>query len=423
MKIEIVAIGDEILLGNTVNTNAAFLSKELQKLGFCVTGHTVLSDNETSLKKGLKDAIEESDLVIATGGLGPTFDDKTKKVAAELFDISLEYDEDLAAELFQKFEENKYKKEQATIPKGAVILKNKIGTAPGFIFEKDSHVLILLPGVPHEMEEMFFSSLVEFLKKRFKLKSKIFYDSLNICLKKEDDVEPWLERLRDLNKEVDIGIYPQLAMVKVGFSCKEEDEKKAKDKILPLKKILEKEFKDYIFPSEKGDLAEALRDSFILKGKSLALAESCTGGAISSALTALPNTSLYYLGSIVSYSSDLKKNILHVKEKTIEKYGAVSLETVSEMVKGLFDITSADYALSISGIAGPGGGTALKPVGTVCFALGERGKLIDKGIISIPVNKAHPSFEDRSFIIKYSVSFALSLIWVRINHNLTYFSS
>lgn len=423
MNIEIIAIGDEILLGNTINTNASFLSKELHKLGFCVNRHSVLSDDEISLRKGLEESLNSFDLVIATGGLGPTFDDKTKKVAAELFNLPLEYDETIASELFEKFEENKYKKEQATIPKGAIILKNRIGTAPGFIFEKDNHLLVLLPGVPYEMEDMFFSYLVSFLNKRYQLKSKRFYDFVNICLKKEDDVEPLLETLRAADKEVDIGIYPNLATLRVGFSCFAESEKKAKEKILPLKSRVEKEFKDYIFPSEKGDIAEAVRDIFIQRGKTLVLAESCTGGAISSALTALPNSSLYFLGSIVSYSSDLKKNILRVNEKTLEKHGAVSVETASEMVKGLFDITNADYALSISGIAGPGGGTTIKPVGTVCLALGERGKVIDKGVIHIPAGKVGPSLGERSFIIKFSVSFALSLVWVRINHNLTYFST
>ena len=431
MNIEIIAIGDEILRGNIVNTNAFFLSKELKKQGFAVTKHTVLPDDEVSLKNGITEALSRNELIIATGGLGPTFDDKTKKVVSDIFGYQLEYDEILAQELFDKFEKNKYKKEQALVPKGAIVLKNRLGTAPGFIFEKDKHIIILLPGVPYEMEDMFYSYIVDFLKMKLKLKKKVFQENVNICLKKEDDIEPVLESLRDLNRDIDIGIYPYLSFIKVSFTVQEEDELKAKGLIAPLRKKLESAFKEYIFPSDKESLEEAVRDIFIEKKKTLALAESCTGGAIASAITSLPNSSCYFLGSIVSYANELKKNILHVNEITLSKYGAVSTECVQEMIKGIFDLTNSDYALAVSGIAGPKGGSEEKPVGTVYFAIAERGKNIDRGVLHIPIpfNKELKSNYlqgnadlVRSFIIKYCVSFALSLLWVRINHNLTYFT-
>jgi nicotinamide-nucleotide amidase len=415
MKIEILAIGDELLSGNTLNTNATFLSRELKKMGLRVDRHLVLSDEESALKEGLKEVLERSDLVIATGGLGPTEDDRTKRVVAKLFHLELEYHQDLAEMLFQKFEKNKYKKEQAFIPKGALILTNEIGTAPGFILEKDNKILVLLPGVPYEMEKMFFSSLKSYIKKKFDIKMKVFEELVAICLKKEDEIEPILENLRKRDRKVNIGIYPSLSGIKVSFTVEENDEKSANKRIEPLKKELEKAFAPYIFSSEGIlDLPEAIKNIFIQKGKTLTLAESCTGGAISSTLTVLPNTSGYLLGSIVSYSNELKKNILHVPESILKEFGAVSPETATYMVKGIFDLTSADYALSVTGIAGPGGGSIKKPVGTVCFALGERGKKIDAGKVSIP--------GDREFIIKYSVSFALSLLWVRISHNLTHFT-
>jgi nicotinamide-nucleotide amidase len=415
MKVEIIAIGDELLYGNVINTNAAFLSKELKKMGLKVNRHLVLSDEETSLAEGLKESLGRDDLIIVTGGLGPTEDDRTKKVAAALFHLELEYNHNLAEDLFQKFGENKYKKEQALLPRGALILKNEIGTAPGFIFEKDQKALILLPGVPYEMEKMFFSYLPSYIKRKFDLKAKLFEESLSICLKKEDDIEPILENLRQRDEKVNIGIYPSLAGIRVGFSVEEKDEKSAKARIAPLKQELEKAFSRYVFFSENGsyELTEAIKDIFIQKGKTLALAESCTGGAISSALTALPGTSSYFLGSVVSYANELKENVLHVPEKILKEFGAVSRETASHMVKGIFEITSADYALAVSGIAGPNGGSLKKPVGTVCFALARRGEKIDSGQIHIP--------GDRNFIIKYSVGFALSLLWVKISHNLSYF--
>lgn len=414
MEIEIIAIGDEILFGNVVNTNASFLSRELKKLGYKVSEHKAISDDEKKIKQSIELALKDFDLVIMTGGLGPTFDDKTKKVASSFFGMELQKDETLANDLYSRFEKNKYKTEQALVPKGAIVLKNSIGTAPGLIFEKEAKSLILLPGVPHEMEQMFYEYLIKYLLDRFKLKKKIFQTNVNICLKKEDDVEPLLERLRKMDKSVDIGIYPSFATLRVSFAVEGQDEKEALNKILPLKKILEKEFEKYIFPSEYDTIQEAIRDIFISKKKTLALAESCTGGAVASSLTCLCNASLFLLGSVVSYSNEFKEDILKVSKNTLKDKGAVSNETVEEMVEGLFKITKADFSLAISGIAGPGGGSEKKPVGMVCFAIGQRGKKIDSGTIHLS--------GDRAFIIKYSVGFALSLLWVKINHNLTYFS-
>lgn len=411
MKIEIVAIGNEILCGNALNTNATFISFQLKKQGYAVSGHSVFSDNANILQKKLLEALKRSDVVIATGGLGPTGDDTTKKAAAKLFKRKIIFDPIFAKRLFKKYGKNKYIEMQADVPENTLILKNEIGTAPGFIFEDKKKALILLPGVPFEMEKMFLPAL-KYIQKKFPLKEKIYQDELSFCLLKESDIEPVLEDLRKIDADVEIGIYPSLSQIRVCFTTKARNQRKAFLKINKLKKILEKKFKEYIFYPHQ--IEEAIKDIFISKKKKLALAESCTGGSIAAALTQISGSSKYFLGSIVSYSNELKKNILNVSENTLNIKGAVSLETVEEMVQGLFKITDADYALAISGIAGPLGGSAEKPVGTVCIAIGERGGKIDLGTFQ--------AFGDRELIIKYCVRFALSLLWVRIGADLTYFN-
>lgn len=413
MKIEILAIGDEILFGDVINSNAAYLSKELQKEGYVVDRHTVISDDFSILKKGIQEILKRSDLIIATGGLGGTQDDRTKEVVANLFKRKLILDKKLLKDLCKRYIDTgfiptdalKFLKSQSYLIQGAHILKNERGTAPGYIIvlEKNKKMFILLPGVPIEMRALF-SKAIPFIKKKF-IPKRIFRETLNICLKKEVEVEPYLEKLQ--NKKLNIGIYPNFATTRVSFTSSD------KNILQKAKNNLSKNFKEFIYKSEKGSIAEAVQNSFILKKKRLALAESCTGGAIASAITQIPGSSEYFLGSFVSYSNDFKKNILKVSNDTLKTYGAVSLQVVDEMVQGVLSLTEADFALAVSGIAGPSGGSLEKPVGTVAFAVQQRGKKIDKGILHLT--------GDRELIIKYSTSFALSLIWVKIESNLTYF--
>lgn len=405
MKIEILTIGDELLFGDINNSNSVFLAQELKKSGYKVDRQTSLSDDPIKLKEGLKEILTRSDLVIATGGLGPTKDDNTKKIAADLFARELVYDRALAEDLFKRFEKNQYIESQAFIPDGSLILKNERGTASGLILEKEKKTLILLPGVPVEMEHLFISALA-FIQKKFPLKDKVFREFVNICLKKEIEIEPFLDEIRK-KENIEVGIYPEFFTTKVALTSEN------REALLRAKKSLNEKFAKYLYSSKSGKLAEAIKDLFISKKKTLALAESCTGGAIASAITFIPGSSAYFLGSFVSYANEFKKDILHVSEKTLKEHGAVSPQTVEEMVEGVLRLTKADFALAVSGIAGPGGGSIEKPAGTVVFGFKERGETLDKGIIHL--------FGDRELVIKYSVSFALSLIWVRISSNLTFF--
>jgi nicotinamide-nucleotide amidase len=409
MYVEIIAIGDEILSGNITNTNAGFLSFELKKLGYETLKHTVLSDDETLLKEGIKNALKREGLVITTGGLGPTYDDRTKKTIAEFFNMPLEYDSSVGEDLKRRFRRNRFIESLAYVPKGTIVLKNEIGTAPGFIFESEKNSLILLPGVPYEMKKMFSSYVISYLKKKY-IPEKIYQEEIYIFLLSENEVEPFLEELRFLEKEVKIGIYPYFAHLKVSLTSKSKEGLK---KINFLKEKLKKKFKEHFCDFEIESIEGALKKELIDRKRKVVFAESCSGGALAASMTALSEASLYFLGSFVCYSNELKKDILGVSESTLERKGAVSKETVEEMVLGVFERTKADYAVAVSGIAGPGGGSEEKPIGTVFVAIGERKGKIDSGCIHVS--------GDRGFVIKYVVNFVNTLFLLRLKKNFFYF--
>lgn len=394
MKIEIVAIGNEILSGKVLETNSNFISKNLIKNGYRTSCVKVVSDDRDVLKKELAESLRKNDIVITTGGIGPTEDDRTKDAVASLYDKEFFYDKKIGEDLKKRGFPEEVVKEQAKVFKGGICLKNDIGSAPGFIIE-EKKVLIVLPGVPYEMEKMFLEVL-KYLKRKI-LGKKFYQKIIKICLLSENEIENFLRKLRKKYPFIEIGIYPSLEKVEVIFSS--------------LKKIdlaileFEKEFKEYIFEEET--LQEAVRNIFIEKKKKLAIAESCTGGALASAVTRFEKASEFFLGSIVSYSNDWKKNFLKVSENTLKEMGAVSMETTEEMVKGLFSFTKADYGIAVSGIAGPKGGSKKKSVGTVCISFGKRDKIYS-GIIKIS--------KDRRFVINYSVYFSLGLLYLMMKN-------
>ncbi len=360
MNIEILAIGEEVLKGFTVNTNAAFLSKELDTRGYKVTRHTVISDVPEVIEESITDAFRRSNIVITTGGLGPTSDDLTSAILAKIF------------------------------PNHASHLNNSLGTAKGFAFSEQGKTIIALPGIPREMEAMFLLEAVPFLTKHNPLKEKQYIEDTYFAILSENPVDSYLSSLK-LEKGIEVGLYPSLGVLHVAFSGKE------RLKLIAAKEKVKAEFKNHFFDSETGSLEEAVHKMFISKKKTLALAESCTGGSIAKRLTSLPGSSEYFLGSIVSYSNELKENLLHV---TLDENGEVSLEAVTQMAKGVLECTSCDYALAVTGIAGPAGGSDEKPVGTVYLALAERGKEVIAG-------RFKAMGRNRSWIIEYTTNFCL----------------
>ena len=344
MSIEIVAVGNEVLRGQVINTNAAFLSRRLTEEGWNVACQTTLPDQISLLTLGLEEALSRSSVVIATGGLGPTLDDNTAGCAQEHF----------------------------THPPKPIA--NSVGSAPGLLFEEGKKVLILLPGIPQEMEPMFEEGVLPYLKKHLPVSQQMHRESLYFFLLRENDVDPLLRKLQE-KYHLDIGIYPSYSALSVVLRGMNKNE------VIAAKAEIAEAFKASLLPAAK--LEESLSHWMTKHHQTLALAESCTGGFMASQITMLAGASEYFLGSIVAYSNHLKEKLLNVSPATLKKHGAVSPETVEEMWKGLLEKTGADYGIAVSGVAGPTGGSAEKPVGTVFYALGKRGEKPEIGTLHL----------------------------------------
>jgi nicotinamide-nucleotide amidase len=369
MSIEIVAIGDEVLAGIAINTNAAFISAELSSAGWEVARHTVLPDNPHIMEQELAAALERSFIVLVTGGLGPTCDDFTRSVVAKLFGSPFHYDETIAADLKRRYGEGLLSlKDQATVPTLAKVLPNPVGTAPGLIFSRGEKRMILMPGVPPEMRPMFTDHVLPYLLPILSKTKKLFSEQIHICLLPENRVDPLLRTLKEEYPGLGIGIYPGYGTLTVALKAE------TKEQLVAPKKRLVEAFHTNVFPAASGKIEEALHSELRQRKQTLACAESCTGGMIAEKLTTLPNASDYFLGSVVAYSNSLKQQLLFVSEDTLQTKGAVSGEVVVEMLSGILKQSGADFGIAVSGIAGPSGGTPEKPVGTIWAAYGQRGK-------------------------------------------------
>jgi nicotinamide-nucleotide amidase len=371
MSIEIIAIGDEVLKGITLNTNAAFIAKALSHLGYLVSQHTVLPDDPEILVAGLEAALERASLVIATGGLGPTCDDITQEAAAKLFTQE---------------------------PK---LLDNRIGSAKGLIFSAKGKTLALLPGVPQEMKPMFENEFIPILPDYLKLEKKLISELVHFGSLSENQVDPMLRKMKAQHPEMDFGIYPGYGILSVRLtSSKKED-------IEDCKAELQKAFADLLFEDSEGKLEHAVHTLFLEKELKLAVAESCTGGMIAAKITSIPGASNYFLGSLVTYSDDMKQTVLHVKKETLQKFGAVSKECVLEMAAGLLKISNADYVVATSGIAGPDGGSKEKPVGTVWLSIAKKEGFNEAIHMQLKGN--------RETITLWAAQSALFLLWKKVS--------
>lgn len=403
MQAEILAIGDEVLAGMVVNSNASFISQKLSQIGWDISRHTTLPDDLNAIYEGLKEALGRSTVVLVTGGLGSTHDDVTRNAAAKLFNSGFHYDSEVAADLTKRFGDKLPSlKDQATVPSKAKIVLNAVGTAPGFIFTSEEKKLILMPGIPYEMKPMLENQVIPYLKEAFPLEEK-YAEHFHFCLLNESTVDPMLRELSVVYPKVKIGIYPAYGGVTVSMTAP------SKDLINPLKDRLLSRFSTYLYPSASGKIEEAVHDLMRERKKTLAFAESCTGGMIAEKITSLSGASDYFLGSIVAYSNSLKNHLLSVSENTLKQYGAVSAETAAEMLSGLFKATKADYGIAVTGIAGPTGGTPEKPVGTVWAAIGERDRAPDIALL-----KGKGS---RQMIIQSTSNRLLGGLWRKIVHH------
>lgn len=377
MKAEIIAVGTELLLGDILNTNAQYLSKELAALGISVYYQSVVGDNETRLFNALQEAFEKSDMVIATGGLGPTKDDLTKEVGAKYFNKELVLDEESLNSIESFFRRMckdipESNKKQAMLPKGCIILKNNNGTAPGCIIEESGKTLILLPGPPKEAVPMFEESVKPYLKKFSEgiLISKVlrtFGLGESSMAEKVGDI---------INREnPTVAPYAKDNEAILRITAKGKDEEEAKKLISQTEKEIRNILGDYIYGEGDTTLEYVVAEMLVHKNITVATAESCTGGLIAATLVNYPGVSSIFTHGVVTYANEAKVQLLGVKNETLEKYGAVSEQTAKEMAEGIVRISGARIGISVTGIAGPGGGTKEKPVGLVYAGMCIDGKV------------------------------------------------
>ncbi|HTL48754.1 MAG TPA: competence/damage-inducible protein A [Verrucomicrobiae bacterium] len=396
----ILTIGDELLKGRALNTNAQFLGRELTRLGFKVRAQKSCPDETGPIIASLREALAEAPVVVLTGGLGPTPDDVTREAVAEHYGVSLEFSQDQYRHIVRYYKGRKKNvpaivRKEALFPSNAVPLVNRHGIALGFSIEDGKHLVAVLPGVPREQEKMFAELVTPLLKKKFpglKAKYSLVVKTAGIS---EPDV---MSKLGSsfFSDPFDFGIYPYAG--EVSFFNQAE----TPAVITRLRRHIEKRLKEHVYAYEDLSLAEVVGRLLLKKRATLAAAESCTGGALSAVLTSVPGSSRYFKGGVVAYANEIKEKQLGVPAAVLNSKGAVSPETARAMARGVREKCRAVYGVGITGIAGPDGGTKTKPVGTVCIALaGPRQTRVWKFVFS----------GDRQAIQTKSTVKALELLW------------
>jgi len=381
MKAEIITIGDEILIGQIVDTNSAWIAEQFNLSGIEIYQITSVHDDTGHIKEALKNAEEKADLVILTGGLGPTSDDITKHALCEYFNTKMVFHEPTFQHIKQRFKNrridlNKLNRDQALIPEGCTVLSNKVGTAPGMWFEKNDTIFVSVPGVPFEMKYLFEKEILPRVLHNGKTKA-IFHKTVQTQGLPESMLAQRIENWEtSLPKNIKLAYLPNPMSVRLRLSAIGSDlnalKKQVQGEIDRLKQLIP----DHIFGFDNETLAEVIGRMLLEKGQSLCVAESCTGGYISHLITSVPGSSGWYKGGIIAYSNKIKQHLLGVSAELLEKYGAVSEQVVCEMAEGARRKMKADFSVATSGIAGPTGGTDEKPVGTVWIAVAGPGKTV-----------------------------------------------
>ncbi len=375
MKAEILAVGTELLMGQITNTNAQYISSKLPLVGVGVYYHTVVGDNAERLEKSLSLALERCDVVITTGGLGPTQDDLTKETVSRLMGKKLVLHQESLTKI-KCFFENLHRsmtinnEKQAYFPEGCIIMKNNNGTAPGCIIENGEKVVIMLPGPPSEMKPMFDEQVMPYFMEKcdFKLESKF----LRIFGIGESALEDMLLDLIDGQTNPTLATYAKDGEVTLRLTARVNPGENADEIISPMLSEIKKRTGDALYSLEDEPLDLVAAKLLLEKNITIATAESCTGGLVSEILTNIPGISKVFMGGSVTYSNQSKSDLLGVKEETLSQYGAVSKQTAAEMAEGIREKLATDIAVSVTGIAGPDGGTPEKPVGLVFVALASK---------------------------------------------------
>ncbi len=380
MNVEIIVIGDELLIGQVTDTNSGWIARELNHIGWEVTEITTVRDRSREITDALNSSFGRVDVVLMTGGLGPTKDDITKQTLCDYFGGKLVFDESVFANVEAIFRRRKLTmndstRNQAYVPNVCTVIQNPVGTAPVMWFERNGKVLVSMPGVPTEMKTVMKEVVISRLREYFRDHSSILHRT---CLVKDFTESRLSETLSDFEAQlpgcIKLAYLPTPGVIRLRLTARGDEEsylqKIIDDEFFKLRTILG----SHLFCGSDTTLAGALGSILTERGETLATAESCTGGNIAHEITRVAGSSVYFKGSVVAYSNEVKTRVLNVSSEILSGFGAVSRETVLQMVSGVQRLLSSDCAIATSGIAGPGGGSVEKPVGTVWIAVryGER---------------------------------------------------
>lgn len=374
VQASIITIGDELLIGQTIDTNSAFIAQELNKLGIWVKRRIAIGDKREDILSALQTESQDCNIIIITGGLGPTADDITKPTLCEFFEATIVVDEGVlenVKNIFIRINRPLIERniKQAEVPDKCIVLPNLRGTAPGMWFEKEGVVYASLPGVPHEMEGLMLNSVLPKLKEHFQMPA-IVHKTLFTAGKGESEIaELLIDFEAKLPAHIKLAYLPSYGMVKLRLTGKGEAQHQLENEVTTFFNQLKILVKEWLVADEDISLQEALNKLLKQENKTLATAESCTGGYIAHLITSIPGSSSIFNGGVVSYANEAKEAVLGVKRNTLEQSGAVSEQTVIEMAEGVLRQMKTSYAMATSGVMGPDGGTQEKPVGTVWLAV------------------------------------------------------
>ena len=406
MNAEIITIGDEILIGQIVDTNAAYIAQRLNATGVTVSERSSVGDRAEQITRAIEQSMQRCDVVIITGGLGPTKDDITKTTLAKMFGGQMRTDERVKEHVrsmlaLRGIEFNELNRSQAEVPESCEVLFNAHGTAPGMWFERDGKVVISLPGVPFEMRHLMEDEVLPRLKSRFSLRQVVHRTLITAGIAESmlaARIADWEDALPDYLR---LAYLPAPNIVRLRLSAYDVEGERAEREIEEQFRLLEQIIPDNIVGFEGATLQEQVHNLLLESGKTLAVAESCTGGSISAKFTAMAGASAYFLCGVTAYANEAKCNLLGVDATLIERHGAVSEEVARAMAEGVRRVSGADFAAATTGIAGPTGGSEQKPVGTVWFAVAS-----ERGTVAMMRN----SGTDRGQVIDRATAYAIEFL-------------
>ncbi len=411
LAVELLAVGTELLLGQLTDTNTVFIAQSLASAGIDVYGTHAVGDNRARIASAMRSALERVDGLITTGGLGPTVDDLTKEAVCDALGLDTEVHERSLHQMHEFFaqtgrEMRENNRKQAEVPRGSFVLENPRGTAPGFVaFGGNGKFIACMPGVPREMRPMLTERLVPFLRERYAIGNAIYTRVLHTINIGESEID---HRIADLFRACEnpkIAVLAHEGMCDVKIMAKAPSREAAEAMIAPLQREIVGRLSGFIFGTDQESIEAVVHQLLQNRHATLGVAESCTGGRITAALTGVPGSSKRFAGGIVAYDNTVKHAQLGVREETLARFGAVSAETAAEMARGARLALQTSYGLATTGIAGPGGGTSEKPVGLVWFA-------IDDGVA--PETRSFTFRGDRDAVQRRATIMALGLLWRRL---------